>query len=350
LYNHGAQTDESRQWAAPNVVNLKQKPQLVVLNGNTAGPALEVDTGKVREPSLNDSSCSEPESLATPLTPETPYASAFSEVATPMSSEKPRIVQVGRPQIVRNMEVGQGSDAQVPGSPLRVAANNWESGSEHSSDYSDSEQSGSEEESGSESEAESGEESGSESEEESGSESESGESGSDASDSEGEEKDGDSGSEVSDDDDDDNEVDERDQGEDSGPEGSDFHSESESESGSESGSESEYESGSESDYDDDDDDDEQESEHESDYSEDDKDGDDDDGSASESDSEASDDEQAEAANNGSRPDSNSSNPKFKGAQEAQSRLSLGPAFKLETSSLDTFSNELLSAAESISLK
>ncbi|KAJ1647801.1 hypothetical protein LPJ64_000835 [Coemansia asiatica] len=326
LYNHSAQTEESRQWAAPNVVNLKQKPQLVVLNGSAASPALKVDNNKTRELSSNDSSCSNSESPATPLTPETPFESAFSEVATPVSTQKPRIVQVGRPQVVRNMEVGQSPDTLISGSPLRVATRNWGSGSEESSEGSDSEHSGSksESESGSESEEESGLESGSESEENNGN----------VLDSESEEEeeeeydhdhdhDENSDSEASDD-----EHHQGEQGEDSGPEGSDFHSEYESESDYESENEN---SEHESDYSDSD-----ESENESEN--------DNDNQDNESDSGLSGDEQPETGNN------NSSKHGSSDIHEAQSRLSLGPTFKLEASSPGNFSSELLSAAESIAIK
>ncbi|KAJ2326838.1 hypothetical protein GGI00_004632, partial [Coemansia sp. RSA 2681] len=49
LYPATSPTDDARQWAAPNVVNVKQKPQLVVLdNSLSSGNELEVDTANAR--------------------------------------------------------------------------------------------------------------------------------------------------------------------------------------------------------------------------------------------------------------------------------------------------------------
>ncbi|KAJ1837786.1 hypothetical protein LPJ73_007285, partial [Coemansia sp. RSA 2703] len=121
LYNAGAQNEKGAQWAAPNVVNLKQKPQLVVLNGNTTAAAagLELNTKDLNAQRSVDGTSSDSDSPATPLTPDTPMSVAISEVATPVGTQKPRIVQVGRPQIIRNMELGQNGDGQIPSSPLR---------------------------------------------------------------------------------------------------------------------------------------------------------------------------------------------------------------------------------------
>ncbi|KAJ1889593.1 hypothetical protein LPJ66_007951, partial [Kickxella alabastrina] len=193
LYNTGAQANETGQWASPNVVNLKQKPQLVVLGANTTtftGTDLGVDTTNVQVLRPGGQNSNTQITLDTPLTPETPFASAVSDMATLVTSQMPEVAQVNRLQGNRAIESVQNQDQSVPGSPLRVLDNGWDSDADGPEYYSESEGSGSDAEE-SDSESEEGdsdsEESGSDSEE-SGSEAE--ESGSESSESSSDVEDG----------------------------------------------------------------------------------------------------------------------------------------------------------------
>ncbi|KAJ2466849.1 hypothetical protein GGI02_004234 [Coemansia sp. RSA 2322] len=135
-----------RQWAAPNVVNVKQKPQLVVLDSSTvstvAGAGLAVSTAGIRDlqaddsdsASDSDSDTSSPATPYTPDTPDTPDTPNVSEASAPATTQMPRIVQVGRPLMIRALESSQKQEQLSPNSPLRVENNGWDSESDAESD------------------------------------------------------------------------------------------------------------------------------------------------------------------------------------------------------------------------
>ncbi|KAJ2049711.1 hypothetical protein IW146_001140 [Coemansia sp. RSA 922] len=148
LYPVTAPTDDARQWAAPNVVNVKQKPQLVVLDNSisssVSGGGLEVNTANIRasrstngdigsdtDSDTDSDSVSnfDPNSPATPLTPDTPDVSNISQASTLMTTQMPRIVQVGRPLMIRALESSQKLEPPSFSSPLRVESNGWDSDS-----------------------------------------------------------------------------------------------------------------------------------------------------------------------------------------------------------------------------
>ncbi|KAJ1664342.1 hypothetical protein IW140_004151 [Coemansia sp. RSA 1813] len=145
LYNTNTSSEDTRKWAAPNVVNVKQKPQLVVLGGGAASSsslasALEIDTSNLRSEQVHGESSSsrvadneDSASPATPLSPETPESLAsVAKISAPATIQLPRIVQIGNPQATRAVEADVGQQAQPPGSPLRSVANGWDSESEFS--------------------------------------------------------------------------------------------------------------------------------------------------------------------------------------------------------------------------
>ncbi|KAJ1891284.1 hypothetical protein LPJ66_007010 [Kickxella alabastrina] len=309
LYNTGAQTHETGQWASPNVVNLKQKPQLVVLGGNATtftGTGLGVDTTNVQVLPPGGQNSSTQITPDTPLTPEAPFASAVSDMATPVTPQMPSVAQVNRLQGNRAIESVQNQDQPAPGSPLRVLDNGWDSDADGPEYYSESEGSGSDaEESDSESE-----ESDSDSEE-SGSDSE--ESGSDSEESGSEAEESGSGSSESSSDIEDGEGDANDDedAEESSAEASDDHSESEDGE--------EYDSDSQGD-----------GEH---------------GGAPDDGTDASDEEYSESELESEAEAESELEPQSK--QLHQNQLTLGPELIFDSSDLDLFSSDLLSAAQNI---
>ncbi|KAJ2742918.1 hypothetical protein GGI20_004138 [Coemansia sp. BCRC 34301] len=143
LYPATAPTDEARQWASPNVVNVKQKPQLVVLDNSlssvASGSGLGVNTANSRDlhsassdtsSDTDSASHSGPNSPATPITPDTPDVPNIAQASTPMTTQMPRIVQVGRPQMIRALESSQKLEPALLNSPLRVETNGWDSDSD----------------------------------------------------------------------------------------------------------------------------------------------------------------------------------------------------------------------------
>ncbi|KAJ2613423.1 hypothetical protein EV177_002539 [Coemansia sp. RSA 1804] len=146
LYDTNASTEDAPKWATPNVVNVKQKPQLVVLgNGGASSSApssaLEIDTVNIRKGQADGEGLGS-SSPGTPLSPDTPESLAsISKASAPATIQMPRIVQIGNPQATRAVEADVGHQAQPPpGSPLRAVANGWDSESELSdSDDSDAE-------------------------------------------------------------------------------------------------------------------------------------------------------------------------------------------------------------------
>ncbi|KAJ1907991.1 hypothetical protein LPJ81_000395 [Coemansia sp. IMI 209127] len=137
LYNTNASAEDARKWAAPNVVNVKQKPQLVVLGSGGAASsssvtsALEIDTANIHSDEVHGGSSA---SSATPLSPDTPESLAsVAKESAPATTQMPRIVQIGNPQAIRAVEADAGQQTQPPpGSPLRAVANGWDSESEFS--------------------------------------------------------------------------------------------------------------------------------------------------------------------------------------------------------------------------
>ncbi|KAJ2669306.1 hypothetical protein IWW42_004689 [Coemansia sp. RSA 1085] len=122
LYN-GAASEEARKWAAPNVVNLPQMPQLlnVQKDGLQAdAPKLAIDTANVRAPKVTEIEAESPE------TPESP---GITQITSPVTTQ-PRIVQVAKPQVIRTIGL-ESTEQNSPGSPLRVA-NGWDSDSDES--------------------------------------------------------------------------------------------------------------------------------------------------------------------------------------------------------------------------
>ncbi|KAJ1764525.1 hypothetical protein IW139_005867 [Coemansia sp. RSA 353] len=101
------------------VPQVPQMPQMVVL-GASGPPSLAIDTVGLRA-TANDT-----------LSPETPDSPGITQLSSPVTTQLPRIVQVGKPQIIRTL----AEDQPAPGSPLRVADNGW--GSDADSDIGDS--------------------------------------------------------------------------------------------------------------------------------------------------------------------------------------------------------------------
>ncbi|KAJ2537770.1 hypothetical protein EV175_006622, partial [Coemansia sp. RSA 1933] len=135
LYNADASAEDSRKWASPNVVNVKQKPRLVVLGGSASASsmsaALEIDTANIHSNAAHDAMGGGSASTGTPTSPETPESMAIAAKASAATTtQMPRIVQIGNPQAARAVEADVGS--QTPGSPLRSVANGWDSESEFS--------------------------------------------------------------------------------------------------------------------------------------------------------------------------------------------------------------------------
>ncbi|KAJ2024805.1 hypothetical protein GGI06_000839 [Coemansia sp. S85] len=176
LYPATAPTDEARQWAAPNVVNVKQKPQLVVLDNSmsslASGDGLEVSAANIRSSQSTSSdsgsgtgsdtgsdsgsdTCSDtdsdvesdsgsasplgPGSPTTPLTPDTPDVSKITQALTPMTTQMPRIVQVGHPLMIRSLEPSQKQAQPSLSSPLHVQSNGWDSESDSDDDGEEAE-------------------------------------------------------------------------------------------------------------------------------------------------------------------------------------------------------------------
>ncbi|KAJ1987718.1 hypothetical protein GGI25_003949 [Coemansia spiralis] len=143
LYNATAASDETQQWATPNVVNIKQKPQLVVLGATSPSTSvpLEINTTNIRdkqpesETNAGVASASDEESPATPLSPETPVSmTSITKASAPAKTQMPRIVQIGNPQATRALEATTQQPQLAPGSPLRAMTHGWDS----ESDLSDS--------------------------------------------------------------------------------------------------------------------------------------------------------------------------------------------------------------------
>ncbi|KAJ2298913.1 hypothetical protein IWW55_004335 [Coemansia sp. RSA 2706] len=121
LYNAASASEEARKWAAPNVVNMPQMPQMpqkVVVNSS----GLEINTADVRNKA--------PEPDADALSPDTPESPGITQLSSPVTTQLPRIVQVGKPQIIRAIEAESNLEQMSPGSPLRVADNGWDSDSD----------------------------------------------------------------------------------------------------------------------------------------------------------------------------------------------------------------------------
>ncbi|KAJ1933220.1 hypothetical protein GGF37_006799 [Kickxella alabastrina] len=323
LYNTGTQANETGQWASPNVVNLKQKPQLVVLGGNASftGTDLGADTTNVqvlRPGGQNSNTQITPD---TPLTPETPFASAVSDMAMPVTSQMSGVVQANRLQGNRAIESVQNQDQSAPGSPLRVLDNGWDSDADGPEYYSESEGSGSDaEESDSESEESDSdsEESGSDSEE-SGSDSEESGSDSEESGSEAEESGSESSESSSDIEGGEGDANNANNDEDtkkSSAEASDNYSESENGE--------EYDSDSQGDGE--------------------RDGVPDDG-APDDDTDASYEEYSKSELESEAEAESELEPQSKKLH--QNQLTLGPELKFDSSDLDLFSSDLLSAAQNI---
>ncbi|KAJ2157788.1 hypothetical protein GGF46_004252 [Coemansia sp. RSA 552] len=161
LFNGTASADDAQKWASPSVVNvgqapqMSQLPQMVVLNPN-AGPVapaaagLEIDTASVRAPAMSEAGATG-SATADNGSPETGDSPGITQISTPVPSQAPRIVQVGKPQAVRAIEAEHAQAA--PGSPLRVANNGWDSDDD---DGGDDDESGDLSEHGAEPERESG--------------------------------------------------------------------------------------------------------------------------------------------------------------------------------------------------
>ncbi|KAJ2656065.1 hypothetical protein IW148_005782 [Coemansia sp. RSA 1199] len=101
------------------VPQVPQMPQMVVL-GASGPPSLVIDTAGLRA------------TASDALSPETPDSPGITQLSSPVTTQLPRIVQVGKPQVIRTL----AEDQPAPGSPLRVADNGW--GSDADSDIGDS--------------------------------------------------------------------------------------------------------------------------------------------------------------------------------------------------------------------
>ncbi|PIA18456.1 hypothetical protein COEREDRAFT_13994 [Coemansia reversa NRRL 1564] len=158
LFSGTASAEDVRKWAAPSVVNLNQMPQtpqtpqmpqMVILNHpngesrpTTATSHLEIDTAGARDPlaaganrTSSDSGINADPSanLQTPGSGDSPVV---TEITTTAATEMPRIVQVGKTQATRAVEPENNQEQAVPGSPLRVSNNGWDSDSDYDSDNS----------------------------------------------------------------------------------------------------------------------------------------------------------------------------------------------------------------------
>ncbi|KAJ2616118.1 hypothetical protein H4S08_000931 [Coemansia sp. RSA 1365] len=158
LFSSTASAEDVRKWAAPSVVNLNQMsqtpqvpqmPQMVVLNHpngesrpTTATSHLEIDTAGARNLVAEGTNRTSSDSginadpSANSQTPGSGDSPIVTEITASVATEMPRIVQVGKTQATRAVEPGNNQEQAVPGSPLRVSNNGWDSDSDYDSDSS----------------------------------------------------------------------------------------------------------------------------------------------------------------------------------------------------------------------